>query len=263
MNNLTERRLPDSYAICLIGHGSRDPEGTREFLTLWKKLAERNFCRITEYGFLEFARPSATEALAACHQKGVENIISLPGILLPGKHTQNDIPEVFGKVFHNTPEINPLFPRPLGFDSKIMEACQGRIKDAEKLSSNAIPHSKTLLAILAHGSRDSRINSEAEKKLVLLGKEMGFAKTVVHFAGTSKISMEDIFENLRPQDFSRVILLPFFLFTGVWVKRVHALSDTLQRKHTKTEFLKTSCLQHHDSIVDALIQRVAEVASGQ
>ena len=60
MNNFADDR--HSYALCLIGHGSRDPEGIQEFLILWEKLRERKFCRTTECGFLEFAKPTVAEA---------------------------------------------------------------------------------------------------------------------------------------------------------------------------------------------------------
>jgi len=58
--------------------------------------------------------------------------------------------------------------------------------------------------------------------------------------------------------------LPFFLFTGVWVKRIHALADTFQRKHPDTEFLKASCLKHHELIVETLIQQARKsITSGR
>mgnify|MGYP006433979657 CR=1 FL=1 len=105
MDNFTSDRLPDSYAICLLGHGSRDPEGIEEFLILWKKLRGRKFCRITECGFLEFAKPDISEALSACRQDGIQNIIIVPGILLPGEHTHRDIPEAIRKASRNHPEL--------------------------------------------------------------------------------------------------------------------------------------------------------------
>ena len=113
MDIFTDDRLPDSYAICLIGHGSRDPEGVQDFLTLSKKLRERKFCHIVEFGFLEFENPDITEALSACQRNGVKNIIILPGILFSGKHTQRDVPHTASAVFRNHPEINLIFAEPL------------------------------------------------------------------------------------------------------------------------------------------------------
>jgi precorrin-8X/cobalt-precorrin-8 methylmutase len=262
MENFTDDKLPDSYAICLIGHGSREPEGIQEFLTLWEKLRERDFCQTTECGFLEFARPTVAEALSACLRDGIKDIIIVPGILLHGDHTQRDIPDAIGKVIEAHPEINIHYAEPLGTKTEVMEVCRQRIEEAEKCSPRSIARTDTLLMTVAHGSHD--LISEAENHFYLFGQKSGFGKTVIHFAGMSQHASEDILEKFSPQNFRRVILLPYFLFTGVWVKRVHALADTCANKYPDTEFLKASCLKHHMLIVDTLIQRAREsISSGK
>ena len=261
MDNFADNRLPDSYAICFIGHGSRDPEGIQEFLALWQKLRERKICRTMEYGFLEFAKPTVCEALSACNLDGIKHIIILPGILLPGEHSQRDIPNAIGKVFRDHPKINIHFAEPLGTQPQVMEVCRERIEEAENFSKNFISPPEKLLMTVVHGSPDTDCNSQVEKNFHLFGKKMGFGKTITHFAGTSQHSLEDTLEKVMPQEFHRVILLPFFLLPGVWVKRVHALADTFQEKHPDTEFLKASCLKHHEWIVDALIHQARESIS--
>lgn len=263
MDIFTDDRLPDSYAICLIGHGSRDPDGVQEFLTLSQKLCERKFCHIVESGFLEFANPDITEGLSACLRNGVKNIILLPGILFSGKHTQRDVPHTADEVFRNHPEINLIYAEPLATQAKVIEACQKRIEEEEKNSPKSFSRSETLLMTIGHGSRDTDFNSEVEKTLSQLGDEMGFGKTLTGFAGSSQHYMEDMQEKFTPHGFRRVILFPFFLFSGVWIKRVHALADTLQGKYLDTEFLKASCLSHHALIIDALIQRARESVSNK
>ena len=263
MNNFKDGRLPDSYAICLIGHGSRDPEGNREFMILGKKLQETKFCPTTEFGFLEFAEPTVAEALSACHRNNIENIIILPGILLPGEHTQRDIPNAISKVFGNRPEINLLFAQPLGTEFKIMEVCREHVEEAENLSKKFISPHETLLMTVIHGSHDTDCSLQVEKSFHLFGKKMGFARAVTHFAGTSQHSLEESLEQFIPQGFHRVILLPFFLLPGVWVKRVHTLADEFQEKYPEIEFLKASCLKNHELIVDTLIQRARESISNK
>ena len=263
MDIFTDDRLPDSYAICLIGHGSRDPEGAQDFLTLSQKLRERKFCHIVESSFLEFENPDIIEALSACQRNGVKNIIILPGILFSGKHTRRDVPQIASAVFRNHPEINLIFAEPLATQPKVIEASQKRIEEEEKNSPESFSRSETLLMTIGHGSREKGFNSKVKKNLSKLGDNMGFCKTLIGFAGSSQNYMEEMQEKFKPQRFRRVILFPFFLFSGVWVKRVHALADTLQGKYPGTEILKTSCLSHHALIIDALIQRVRESVSNK
>jgi precorrin-8X/cobalt-precorrin-8 methylmutase len=46
------------YAIVLAGHGSRDPDGVREFEQLVALMRERVGQHRLDYGYLEFARPT-------------------------------------------------------------------------------------------------------------------------------------------------------------------------------------------------------------
>jgi precorrin-8X/cobalt-precorrin-8 methylmutase len=247
-----------SCAICLLGHGSRDSEANREFLNLSNKLRKKNICKTIEWGFLEFAKPTAIEALSACQRNGIKDIIILSGILFPGKHTQSDVPNIVDEVFRGHPEINIIFAAPLGTQPKLIEACEKLIEEGEKISSKSISRSETLLLAFGHGSRNRDFNTQVENNLSKLGERIGFGKTLVFFVGSSKNFLEDMSDSFTPQGFRRVILLPFFLFTGVWVKRINDLADTFQKKYLNTEFLMASCLSHHDLTVDALIQRVRE-----
>ena len=215
MDIFTDDRLPDSYAICLIGHGSRDPEGVQDFLTLSQKLRERKFCHIVESGFLEFENPNITEALSACQRNGVKNIIILPGILFSGKHTQRDVPHTASAVFRNYPEINLIFAEPLATQPKVIEASQKRIEEEEKNSPESFSRSETLLMTIGHGSREKGFNSKVKKNLSQLGDNMGFCKTLIGFAGSSKNYMEDMQEKLKPQRFRRIILFLFFIFRSL------------------------------------------------
>ena len=258
MDIFTDDRLPNSYAICLIGHGSRDPEGAQEFLTLTQKLRERRLCPIVEPAFLEFVKPEITEVLSSFQHNGIKNIIILPGILFSGEHTQRDVPHTVNEVFRNLPEINLVFAEPLATQPKVIEASQKRIEEEEKNSPESFSRSETLLITIGHGSREKGFNSKVKKNLSKLGDNMGFCKTLIGFAGSSQNYMEEMQEKFKPQRFRRVILFPFFLFSGVWVKRVHSLADTFQSKYPDTEFLKAPCLSHHALIIDALIQSVRE-----
>ena len=256
MDIFTDSR--ESYAICLLGHGSRESQGTQEFLTLGEKLRKKDICKTIEYGFLEFASPTAEEALSACHHEGIRNIIILPSILFSGEHTQRDIPNTVGKLFRDHQEINIIFAAPLGTQPKLIEACRQRIEEVEKIAPKSISRPETLLVAFGHGSRNTDFNTQVGKNFSKLGEKIGFGKTLIFFVGSPKHSLEGIYESFTPQGFRRVILFPFFLFTGVWVKRVNALADTFQKKYLNIEFLKAPCLSHHDLIVDALIQRVRE-----
>ena len=57
-------------SVCIVGHGSRDPEGTSEFMRLVELFREHEPSRIVECGFLEFARPVIRRGWTAASSAG-------------------------------------------------------------------------------------------------------------------------------------------------------------------------------------------------
>ena len=80
------------YDIVIAGHGSRDPEGVREFERLVQLVQERARGRRVNHGFLEFARPNIDEAIRANIAAGARQIAVVPGVLLAATHAKNDLP---------------------------------------------------------------------------------------------------------------------------------------------------------------------------
>src|ERR1700745_4356580 len=68
-------------AVLICGHGSRDPEAISEFelvaAALRPRLPEFDFAT----GYLEFARPTIRDGLAALAARGTRRILAIPGML--------------------------------------------------------------------------------------------------------------------------------------------------------------------------------------
>ena len=113
MDEIAHEALPDDYAICIAGHGSRDKEGIQEFLTLSSKFKEREPGRIVECGFLEFAKPTIDDAIVKCVQDGIKNIVVIPGVLMAAGHAKNDMPSEVLSMARKFPDLNIQYGRPL------------------------------------------------------------------------------------------------------------------------------------------------------
>ena len=99
----TIETLPHDYAICLVGHGTRDNNGVSEFLALSSKLKDREPNRIIECGFLDLAKPTFEEAIAKCAQGKINNIVVVPVLLISASHAKKDIPKNLLKSVANIP----------------------------------------------------------------------------------------------------------------------------------------------------------------
>ncbi len=98
--SLTPHKIMSSYesaaaaevGLLLVGHGTREPAGVNEFLTVAKLVAERFPQGPVESSFLELATPTIGEGVARLAQQGVRRVVVAPVILFAAGHIRRDIP---------------------------------------------------------------------------------------------------------------------------------------------------------------------------
>ena len=254
--------LSDDYAICIAGHGSRDKEGIQEFLTLSSKFKEREPSRIVECGFLEFAKPTIDEAISKCVQDGVTNIVVIPGVLMAAGHAKNDMPSEVLSMARKFPAMNIQYGRPLDLHPKVLKVCSDRIESAEALSAKNTPRTDTLLMTVGRGSSDPDSNSNIAKVSRMLWEGMGFGWAETSFIGVTQPLLPEALDNVVKMGFKRIIVFPYFLFTGILVKRIFSITDDFQKKYPDTEFLKAPYLNYDDLIIDVFMERAREIPHG-
>ncbi len=100
-------------AVLLCGHGSRDPEAIAEFELLAAALRLRLPQVDFAVGYLEFARPTIRDGLAALAARGARRILAVPGMLFAASHVKNDLPwEVNSFAADNPADRGAPWPRP-------------------------------------------------------------------------------------------------------------------------------------------------------
>ena len=114
-------------AVLICGHGSRDPEATTEFQLVAAALRPRlpDFDFAT--GYLEFARPTIRDGLAALAARGARQILAIPGMLFAASHVKNDLPWEVNSFMADNPGIDIRLGRDLSIDPKLLRAAGGRI----------------------------------------------------------------------------------------------------------------------------------------
>lgn len=252
--------LPGDLAVCLVGHGTRDKFGINEFLTLSAKFKELEPDRIIECGFLEFAKPTFDEAIEKCVQDGINNILVLPGLLMSANHAKKDIPEKINEMSQKYPSLNFKYSRPLGLHPKILKVCAKRIESAEKFSTGNISRAETLLMTVGRGSSDPDANSIVANVSQILCDRMKFGKSETSYIGASQPLFTESLETSINTGFKRIIIFPYFLFTGVLVNKIFSLVDDIQKKHNEIEFLKAQYLNYDDLIIDIFREQAREVS---
>jgi precorrin-8X/cobalt-precorrin-8 methylmutase len=251
------------YDIIIAGHGSRDPEGVREFEQLVRLVQQRACGRRVDHGFLEFARPTIDEAIRANIHAGGVRIAVVPGVLLTATHAKNDMPSEIVALQREFPQAKLHYGLALHLHPQVLRLMRERIVEAEARSARLIRRSESCLVVVGRGTTDPDANSDVSKLARMLEEGLGFGASFVCYAGTARPLVADGLELALRLGFSRIVVAPFFLFTGILVKRIYAIADALALRHPKIEFLKCKYLGIHQLIADAFLERAEESVKGK
>jgi sirohydrochlorin cobaltochelatase len=249
-------------AVMVCGHGSRDTEALREFELVATGIRERLPRYDVETGYLEFARPIIREGLDALAARGATRILALPGMLFAAAHVKNDLPWEVNSFAAANPRIELRFGRELAIEAKLLQAAAERIAEAERGARLAVPREETLLVVVGRGTNDSDANSNIAKVSRMLWEGMGFGWAEIAFSGVAHPRVDAALQRAARLGFRRIIVFPYFLFTGVLVKRIYAQTDEVAARFPEIEFVKAPYLRDHPLVLDTFAERVAELETG-
>jgi sirohydrochlorin cobaltochelatase len=82
----------EATGILIVGHGTRDETGTRQFLELAEVLKERLSPAAVEAAFLEMREPGIYVAVERLVARGIERLVTAPLLLFAAGHIKRDVP---------------------------------------------------------------------------------------------------------------------------------------------------------------------------
>lgn len=253
----------DGYGIVLVGHGSRDPDGVRQFEALAALMRERVGAERFTHGYLEFASPTIDEAVRASVARGAREIVMVPGVLLAASHAKNDMPSELLALSREFPDVAFHYAAAMDLHPQILELCRERLMAAEAAAPGIVRRDETCLVTVGRGTSDPDANSDVSKLTRMLEEGLGFGASFVCFSGTAKPLVADGLREAATLGFRRVIVFPYFLFDGVLVKRVNAAADALAERHPEIEVLKASHLGAHPLVAEVFLARAQEGREGR
>ena len=122
--------IPFSYettGVVIVDHGSRREESNLRLLDLVELFRKKQSYKIVEPAHMELAEPSIEQAFAACIDQGAESIVVSPFFLLPGRHWQDDIPQLSAAASKAHNSIPFMVSSPLGIHDKLVEVLSDHI----------------------------------------------------------------------------------------------------------------------------------------
>ena len=242
----------------MVGHGSRDPRGAREFHELVDLVRRRNPSLSVEGGFIELSRPPISECVDHLAQRGAQSVAAVPLMLLAAGHAKDDIPATLVREKMSHPGMNFSYGRALGIRSELLELMDERI-------SAVVPEEEkeeTAVLVVGRGSSDPDANSDLSKMARLFYEGRPYPIVEASFVSMTPPDVADGLERCRRLGAKRIVVFSYFLFTGVLEERIRVQSDAFVTAHPGIEVRYAGYFGPNEKIADLVVERYTEAVEG-
>lgn len=258
--------LPLNRPLLMIGHGSRDMQGRQGFLDFAYAYQRLDSSRPVVPCFLELTTPSIQEGVDQCVAQGYTEFSVLPILLFAARHNKFDVTNELDRAKARHPQIRFHYGRHFGITPAILELWHRRLAQLDQAPNSlmsSIPRSETVLLVVGRGSSDPDANGDVYKLARLLWEGSGYKTVEICFIGITHPRLEEGFHRARLFQPQRIIVLPYFLFTGVLVKKIFDITAQQQEQYPD---ISMTCLPEmgiQPELLSVLREREIETQLGQ
>lgn len=260
---MTDNQKP---ALLVVGHGSRDVDAVAEFHRLAEHFQEKYPDRLCATGFLEFARPVIADGIDKLVAQGATKITAIPGMLMAAGHAKNDIPSELNTLQAEIEGIDITYGTHLGVHANMVRASAARIEEAEaqlvEKFGDDYDRKDTLLVVVGRGASDSDANSNISKITRMLEEGMGFGWAITCFSGVTSPLVDEALERAHGLGYKKVIVFPYFMFTGRLVKKIYEWADDYQAKYPDVTVVNAPYLNDHPLVLETFMEKMEEAENG-
>ncbi len=242
----------------LVGHGTKDDEGTRQFYQLGERLAARLRPQPVEVALLEFQPPTIPEAWNRLVRRGVEHIHIAPLLLFAAGHAKQDIPQIVAQCQATTPGVSFDQARPLSRHRSIVELVTRRI--GETLGESETGGQSTAIVMVGRGSRDPCAQADMRLLSEVISRRVEVAEVFTAFYAMADPRLPTVLDRVALSGrFSEVIVHPHLLFAGrlfeAIATQVHQASD----RFADVQFRISNYLGPDPLVADAICARIGQI----
>jgi sirohydrochlorin cobaltochelatase len=242
----------------LVGHGTKDDQGTQQFFQLGERLAERLSPRPVEVALLEFQQPTIPDAWTRLVRQGVEHVHIAPLLLFAAGHAKQDIPRVVRECQAAAPGVSFDLARPLSRHRSIVQLVSRRIGDT--LASSAASIQSTALVMVGRGNTDPCAQADMRVLSEVISRRIDVAEVFTAFYAMADPPLPETLDRIaRSGRFSEVVVHPHLLFTGRLYEAISSQVDQASNRFADVHFRLSSYLGPDPLVADALCERLGQI----
>lgn len=252
------RSASTAPALLIVGHGTRDSRGVKEFHELMDLMRERNPLLPLEGGFIELSRPPISECVDRLAEGGARRVAAVPLMLLAAGHAKDDIPATLVREKMSHPEMNFQYGRALGIRPELLELMD------ERISSVVTEEEKggTAVLVVGRGSSDPDANSDVAKLTRLFYEGRPYPLVESAYISMTPPTVVDGLERCRRLGAKRIVVFSYFLFTGVLEERIREQTEAFAAESADLDIRYAGYFGPHERVAELLIERYEEAVAG-
>ncbi len=247
--------------LLLIGHGSRDMEGNREFLEMVRQLREKNPLQQIDAAFVELAEPGIKTALNHYADPTPKTVWIMPILFFAAGHSKVEIPEVINEARRRLPHVAFHYGAPLGIHPILLDIVHDRVVAAERTVSTFLKE-KTAILLIGRGSSDPDANGDMHKIARLYWERRRYGWVESCFIGVTQPDLPTGLGRCIRLGAKRIIAIPYFIFTGVLIKRIHRIISEKRADRPGVEMIVGDYLGRHPALLTLIEERFKTIRRG-
>ncbi len=252
--------LPLQRPLLMIGHGTKDQEGRQTFVDFAKAYYALDPSRPVLPCFLELTEPTIQEGVDQCVEQGYTELSAIPILLFAARHNKFDVTNELDRARARHPQVKFHYGRHFGITPGILDLWRDRLAE---LDQPQWQRKDTVVLFVGRGSSDPDANGDVYKMARLLWEGSGYQTIETCFIGITHPRLEEGFRRARLYQPKRIIVLPYFLFTGVLVKKIFDITAQQQEQYPE---ISMTCLPEmgiQPQLLSVLREREIETQLGQ
>lgn len=245
-------------ALLIAGHGTRDDAGAEAFRDFVRELGRRHPDLPVAGGFIELSPPPLGEAVTELVERGVRRFAAVPLMLVSAGHAKGDIPAALAREKERHPGISYTYGRPLGPHPSLLNVLERRLDEV----LGDTDRSEVTVLLVGRGSTDPDANAEVFKASRLLWEGRGYGAVETAFVSLAAPDVPSGLERSAKLGARRIVVLPYFLFTGILPDRVREQTQQWAAAHPDLDVRSADVIGPEPELLDLVMERYEEAVKG-
>jgi sirohydrochlorin cobaltochelatase len=246
-------------ALLLVGHGTQSPEGVAEFAAFTDRVRALAPGLPVGGGFIELASPPISAAVAELVAAGATQVVVVPLVLLGAGHAKTDVPASVNLARSDFPRTRFVYGAPLGIHPDVLAIVDDRLAAAVPAAERAT----TAVVVVGRGSSDPDANADLHKVARLLWEGRDWPLVEAAFVSITGPRVPEALERCRRLGATSIVVIPYFLFTGVLERRIHREAGEFAAEHPELSVRVAGYVGVDDRVARLALARYAEATRGE